>query len=47
MPLSRLGPLWAVLWTYLFLGHIERVTPRIFVAAILVVSGGGIIMVFK
>ncbi|MBT3351193.1 MAG: DMT family transporter [Nitrospinaceae bacterium] len=47
MPLSRLGPLWAVLWTYLFLGHIERVTPRIFFSAFLIVSGGGFIMAFK
>ncbi len=47
MPLSRLGPLWAVLWSYLFLGHIERVTPRIVFSALLIVSGGGLIMVFK
>lgn len=47
MPLSRLGPLWVVLWTYLFLGHLERVTPRIFIAAFLIVSGGGFIMAFK
>lgn len=47
MPLSRLGPLWALLWTYLFLGHIERVTPKIFFAALLVVAGGGVIMAFK
>ncbi len=47
MPLSRLGPLWAVLWSYLFLAHIERVTPRIFIAAAVIVAGGGLIMAFK
>ena len=44
MPLSRLGPLWAVLWSYLFLGRIERVTFRIFFAASIIVAGGVLIM---
>ncbi len=47
MPLSRMGPLWAVGWSYLFLGHIERVTPRIFFAATIIVAGGVLIMAFK
>ncbi len=47
MPLSRMGPLWALLWSYLFLGDIERVTPRIFFAAIFIVAGGGLIMALK
>jgi transporter family protein len=47
MPLSRLAPLWVVLWSYLFLGHIERVTRRIVFSAILIVSGGALIMAFK
>ena len=47
LPLSRLVPLWVVLWTYLFLGGLERITPRIVLAAGMVVAGGVLITAFK
>ena len=46
LPLSRLVPLWVVLWTYLFLGRLERITLRIVCAAGMVVLGGGLITMF-
>ncbi len=47
LPLSRLVPLWVVLWTYLFLGGLERVTWRIVFAASMVVAGGVLITAFR
>ena len=47
MPLSRLVPLWVVLWTYFFLGGLERITSRIVAAALMVVAGGVLITAFK
>ena len=47
LPLSRLVPLWVVLWTYLFLGGLERITSRIVLAAGMVVAGGVLITAFK
>lgn len=47
LPLSRLVPLWVVLWTYLFLGGLERITSRIVFAAGMVVAGGVLITAFK
>ncbi len=47
LPLSRLVPLWVVLWTYLFLGSLERITSRVFMAALMVVGGGVLITAFK
>ena len=47
LPLSRLVPLWVILWTYLFLGGLERITSRIVVAAGMVVAGGVMITAFK
>lgn len=47
LPLSRLVPLWVVLWTYLFLGSLERITSRILLAALMVVAGGVLITGFK
>ena len=47
MPLSRLVPLWVVLWTYFFLGGLERITSRIVAAAMMVVAGGVFITAFK
>ena len=47
LPLSRLVPLWVVLWTYLFLGSLERITSRLLLAALMVVAGGALITAFK
>ena len=47
LPLSRLVPLWVVLWTYLFLGSLERITSRLILAALMVVAGGALITAFK
>tara|TARA_B100000686_G_scaffold74155_1_gene80111 strand:- start:6334 stop:7224 length:891 start_codon:yes stop_codon:yes gene_type:complete len=47
MPLSRLAPLWILLWSYLFLKHLEKITFRIVIGALLVVSGGFFILSFK
>ena len=44
LPLSRMTPLWVAIFSYLFLGHLERVTPLTFLAAGLVVLGGTLIM---
>ena len=47
MPLSRLAPLWILLWSYLFLKHLEKITLRVVIGALLVVSGGFFILSFK
>ncbi len=46
LPLSRLVPLWVILWTYLFLRNLERINSRIVMAALMVVCGGVLITVF-
>ncbi len=40
LPVSRLTPLWVVLFSPLFLGKLERLTPLLLIAALLVVAGG-------
>ena len=47
LPLSRFYPLFVVLLSYLFLGRMERITGRIVLAAVLVVTGGVLIVVFR
>ena len=47
LPLSRLVPLWVVLWAYFFLGGLERITSRIVAAAMMVLAGGVLITAFK
>jgi drug/metabolite transporter (DMT)-like permease len=47
LPLSRLVPLWVLLWTYLFLAKLERITLRIVCAAGMVVLGGVFITMFR
>ncbi|MCY4382077.1 MAG: EamA family transporter [Nitrospinae bacterium] len=46
LPLSRMTPLWVILFSFLFLGKIERVAARTVLAACLVVSGGVMITLF-
>ncbi|MFC1491929.1 EamA family transporter [Nitrospinota bacterium] len=43
LPLSRITPLWVVLLSHVFLKHIERLTLRILLSAILVAVGGVLI----
>jgi drug/metabolite transporter (DMT)-like permease len=38
-PLQSTNPLFALLWSWLFLGRLERITPRLVLGSILVVSG--------
>ena len=47
LPLSRMTPLWVVLFSFLFLGKIERVALRTALAACLVVAGGVLITLFR
>lgn len=47
LPLSRLVPLWVVLWSYFFLGSLERITARVAFAAGMVVAGGIMVTVFQ
>ncbi len=47
LPLSRMTPLWVVLFSLLFLGKIERVAPKTAVSACLVVAGGVMITMFR
>jgi len=47
LPLSRLTPVWVVVWSYLFLGTLERVTWRVVLAAALVVGGGVLVTAFR
>jgi len=42
-PLQSTNPLFALLWSYLFLGRLERITPRLVLGSILVV--GGVILI--
>lgn len=43
LPMSRLYPLWVVVFGAIFLGGLERATPRVILAALLVVAGGVLI----
>ncbi|MCY3824130.1 MAG: EamA family transporter [Nitrospinae bacterium] len=47
LPLSRMTPLWVILFSFLFLGKIERVVLKTVVAACLVVAGGVMITLFR
>ena len=47
LPLSRMTPLWVVLFIFLFLGKIERVAPKTAVSACLVVAGGVMITLLR
>ncbi len=38
-PLQSINPLFALLWSYLFLGRLERITPRLVIGSVLVVTG--------
>lgn len=38
-PLQSTSPLFALLWSHLFLGRLERITPRLVLGSIFVVSG--------
>ena len=40
VPLSRVVPLWVMLWSWLFLGQLERITKRAVLAAAMIVAGG-------
>jgi len=44
-PLQSTNPLFALLWSYLFLGHLERITPRLVLGSILVVAGVALITI--
>lgn len=47
LPLSRMTPLWVILFSFLFLGKIERVVLRTVAAACLVVAGGVMLTLFR
>jgi len=38
-PLQSTTPLFTLLWSWLFLGRLERITPRLVLGSVLVVSG--------
>jgi len=38
-PVQSTTPLFALLWSWLFLGHLEKITPRLVLGCVLVVSG--------
>jgi drug/metabolite transporter (DMT)-like permease len=38
-PVQSTNPLFALLWSYLFLGRLERITPRLILGSVLVVTG--------
>jgi drug/metabolite transporter (DMT)-like permease len=38
-PLQSTNPLFALLWSWLFLGHLEKITPRLVLGSVLVVAG--------
>ena len=42
-PIQSTSPLFALLWSYLFLGQLERITPRLVLGSILV--AGGVILI--
>lgn len=47
VPLSRVVPLWVMLWSWLFLGQLERITKRVVLAAAMVVAGGVLITLLR
>ncbi|MFC2004942.1 EamA family transporter [Chloroflexota bacterium] len=38
-PLQSISPLFALVWSWLFIRHLEKITPRLVLGSILVVSG--------
>lgn len=42
-PLTATNPIFALLWSYLFLGQLEKITPRVVLGTIFVV--GGVVLV--
>ncbi len=38
-PLQSINPLFALLWSYLFLGRLEKITPKLILGSVLVVAG--------
>jgi uncharacterized membrane protein len=47
VPLSRVVPLWVMLWSWLFLGQLERITKRAALAAAMVVAGGVLVTLLR
>jgi uncharacterized membrane protein len=47
LPLSRMTPLWVMLFSYLFLRRYEQIRLRTVIAALLVVAGGVLITMFR
>lgn len=46
-PLQSISPLFALLWSYLFLGHLERITPKLVLGSVLVVLGVVLVTISK
>ncbi len=44
-PLLSITPLFALLWSWLFLGHLEKITRRLVLGSLLVVAGIALIVV--
>ena len=44
-PLQSISPLFALLWSYLFLGKLERITLRVILGTILVVGGVALVAI--
>ncbi len=38
-PLASINPLFTLLWSWLFLGHMEKITPKLILGSILIVGG--------
>ncbi len=45
IPVSSTSPIFALLWSHIFLGQLERITPRIMLGAIFVVIGAILISI--
>ena len=44
-PLQSISPLFALLWSYLFLGQLERITLRVILGTLLVVGGVALVAI--
>jgi len=44
-PLQGINPLFALLWSYLFLGQLKRITPRMIPGTFLVIAGATLITI--
>ena len=44
-PIQSTNPLFSLLWSRLFLGHLERITPRVVIGTIMVVAGVALITI--